>query len=255
MKALIKSEQNQFVKRYTELVERKRSRKKLQMLAVEGIQEIEYAIEGGYSPEFILISGEDIPSELIELESLIHPLDPSIFRKISYRSESSKALAVFHQKNSLDLHTPFHKVLVLENVEKPGNLGALFRTCLATGCDLLITTGESTDFYNSNCIRSSVGTVFRVPHIHLSNEEALEFLKKQDLSVFTTRLENGSNLYQSKLPERSAFVLGAEHQGISSFWAERELDSLYIPMKADMDSLNLSVSAAVVLYEHLRQNP
>ena len=254
MKALIKSEQNQFVKRYSELVERKRSRKKLQMLAVEGIQEIDYAIEGGYSPEFILISGEDIPSELIELESLIHPLDPSIFEKISYRSESSKALAVFHQKNSLDLHTPFHKVLVLENVEKPGNLGALFRTALATGCDLLITTAESTDYYNSNCIRSSVGTVFRVPHIHMSNEDALQFLKDQELSIFTTRLEGGAPLFESELPKRSAFVLGAEHQGISTFWSERNLNGLFIPMKASMDSLNLSVSAAVVLYEHLRQN-
>ena len=254
---LIHSAQNPVARLYAELHERKRSRQREGLFAVEGIQEIRYALMGGYLPKYLLLRGDRSVEEFFpEFPSTsdVRRLKEELFDALAVRGSASPALAIMVQipKPALS-EGVYDKVLVLEQIEKPGNLGALFRTALATGCDLLLTVGSSTDFYNPNCIRSSVGTVFRVPHVHLETEQAKDFLKAQDLAIWTSRLDGSSSLFETKLTERAAFVFGSEHSGLSAAWEEAGMNALKIPMAHEMDSLNLSASAAVVLYEHLRQ--
>jgi TrmH family RNA methyltransferase len=226
------------------------------MLVIEGEQELEYALRAGYPLEYLLYPIGQEPSQyLIDRAKHSAEMETSLFKKLTYRGESARVAAILGFMDNDVEGRSFNKVLVLENIEKPGNLGALFRTALASACDAIITTGQSTDFYNSNCIRSSVGTVFLLPHWRMDNDEALSFLKKQDLQIYATDLEGSKSLYAEALPERAAFVFGAEHQGISDFWKNKSAHKIRIPMAADMDSLNLSASAAVVLYEHSRQHP
>ena len=224
---------------------------------MEGVQEIRYALMGGYLPKYLLLRGDRSVEEFFpEFPSSgeIRRLKEELFDPLAVRGSASPALAIMVQKPKPALSEgSYDKVLVLEQIEKPGNLGALFRTALATGCDLVLTVGSSTDFYNPNCIRSSVGTVFRVPHAHLETEQAKDFLRAQDLAIWTSRLDGSSSLFETKLTERAAFVFGSEHSGLSAAWGDAGMTALKIPMANEMDSLNLSASAAVVLYEHLRQ--
>lgn len=256
-KELLYSPQNPVVRLYSELHERKRSRQREGLLAVEGIQEIQYALMGAYVPKYLLLRGDQSVKEVFPefpLSGDVRRLKEELFDTLAVRGSASSALAIMEQKPKPELYKGvYDKVLVLEQVEKPGNLGALFRTALATGCDLVLTTGASTDFYNPNCIRSSVGTVFRVPHAHLESEQAKEFLNDQGLSIWTSRLDGSSSLFEAQLTDRSAFVFGGEHAGLSKDWTGAGMQALRIPMAKEMDSLNLSASAAVVLYEHLRQ--
>jgi TrmH family RNA methyltransferase len=141
----------------------------------------------------------------------------------------------------------------LEGVEKPGNLGAVCRSAVAADVDFLISTGQSTDFYHPHCIRSSVGTVFRLPHLHLSNEEAKALIQEAQLSICTTKVDGQLKLYTDPLPKRAAWILGSEHGGLTAFWEGPEVRAYQIPMKSEIDSLNLSVSTALVLYEHMRR--
>lgn len=224
---------------------------------MEGIQEIRYALMGGYLPKYLLLRGDRSVEDFFpEFPSSgeIRRLKEELFDSLAVRGSASPALAIMVNKSKPALSEGIYdKVLVLEQIEKPGNLGALFRTALATGCDLVLTVGSSTDFYNPNCIRSSVGTVFRVLHAHLETEQAKDFLRAQNLSIWTSRLDGSSSLFETKLTERSAFVFGGEHSGLSAAWEDADMKALKIPMANEMDSLNLSASAAVVLYEHLRQ--
>lgn len=241
-------------KRYAELVEKRRSRKKFGMLAVEGAQEIAYALRGGYALEYLLFpEGAQVDKALLQQAKHYAEVDEQLFEKITYRGLNSGLAAIMDAVEHTAEGRNWNKVLVLENIEKPGNLGALFRTAVASGCDAIITTGSSTDFYNPNCIRSSVGTVFLLPHWHMENEAALVWLKKRQLSVSITDLAGSQSLYETELPQRIAFVFGAEHQGVSDFWRNNAQGRIRIPMQGDIDSLNLSASAAVVLYEHHRQ--
>ena len=254
---LLHSAQNPVVRLYAELHERKRSRQREGRFAVEGIQEIRYALMGGYLPKYLLLRGDRSVEEFFpEFPSIrdVRRLKEELFDTLAVRGSASPALAIMIKKPKPALSQGvYDKVLVLEHIEKPGNLGALFRTALATGCNLVLTVGSSTDFYNPHCIRSSVGTVFRVPHAHLETELAKDFLRAQDLAIWTSRLDGSSSLFETKLPERAAFVFGSEHSGLSAAWKDADMNALKIPMANEMDSLNLSASAAVVLYEHLRQ--
>ena len=241
-------------KRYAELVEKRRSRKKFGMLAVEGAQEIGYALRGGYQLEYLLFpEGSMVDKTLLQQAKHFAEVDQRLFEKITYRGLNSGLAAIMDAVVFKSDSRKWNKILLLENIEKPGNLGALFRTAVASGCDAIITMGTSTDFYNPNCIRSSVGTVFLLPHWHMENEAALDWLREQQLSICTTDLTGSESLYKTSLPERVAFVFGAEHQGVSDFWRNNAQERIRIPMHGDIDSLNLSASAAVVLYEHHRQ--
>lgn len=249
----ISSPHNKRIRLVQELHEKRRLRLKMGLCVVEGEQEIEYALRGGYIPESLFVC-EDRPISLNHLENVErYAVSLDVFEKVSYRGADSKVFAIFKIRQFELPKQHLKRVLVLEKVEKPGNLGAVFRSALAAGVDWLVTLDNSTDFYNANCIRASVGTVFLLPHRHLTHEAFWHWASNQQLTICATRLNGAENIYLSDLPERAAWIMGGEHSGLSDFWERAGVRGFYIPMEGEIDSLNLSVSSALVLYEHKRQ--
>jgi TrmH family RNA methyltransferase len=149
-------------------------------------------------------------------------------------------------------------LLIMESVEKPGNLGAMLRTADAAGVDAVLVCDPHTDIFNPNAIRASLGAIFTVPVVACSSEEAVAFLRftplgSKKIKIMATWLEAARSLYDVDLRQPLAFVLGAEATGITPFWVEQADERIIIPMSGQVDSLNVSASAAVVLFEAVRQ--
>ncbi len=251
----IESARNPRFKNWIELQSNARERKKQSLFLVEGLQECRYALRGGFRAlEWIV---PEHSTECLDFNRV--ELSAALFEKLAYRGKNAGCIGVFERKEGLLPQSP-KRILVLENAEKPGNLGALIRTALGAGIEAVLATGEGADFFNPNCIRSSVGSVFLMPFAQLDNSSALEKIVEWGLAVRLLRLDASSDVFRSALPERAAYVFGSENRGLSDFWSEANLQThlsdvaaLRIPMTVEIDSLNLSASAAVVLYEAFRQ--
>ncbi len=144
-------------------------------------------------------------------------------------------------------------VIVLEAIEKPGNMGAIFRTADAAGVDAILIADANTDFYNPNVIRASLGTVFTVPFAMASNEECYHYLSQRDFNIYSTYLEGAVPHFDVDMSLNTALVMGSEAFGITSFWIENTKQSIKIPMRGKADSMNVSTAAAVVVFEAIRQ--
>jgi TrmH family RNA methyltransferase len=224
---------------------------------VEGAKEISFALEGGYLPQSLFVCpdiyGEDLPKQD---GAEIYAVSRDCYEKITYRGSSDGILAVFQvKKRTLDDlrfdENPFF--LVLESVEKPGNLGAIIRTADGAGVDGVIICDERTDVFNPNVIRSSVGTVFSKQIVAASSEDVYDFLERHEIAAYGAILSSKSAPYsQSDFSLPTVIVLGTEHEGLSDFWKERS-KSIMIPMLGQNDSLNVSNAAAVLAYEVVRQ--
>ncbi|MBF0483199.1 MAG: RNA methyltransferase [Candidatus Omnitrophica bacterium] len=181
----------------------------------------------------------------------------SVFEKISYGDRQEGIIALCKPKTYalrelVKLQKP-KLLMVLESVEKPGNLGAILRTCDAVGVDGVIVCDKRTDIFNPNAIRASLGTVFSVKIALCSNDEALEFFKANKIQVCAA-FPDGKQVYSdTDLTKSTAIIMGTEHEGLTEFWMRNADTRVRIPMNGLADSLNVSVSAAVLLYEALRQ--
>ena len=144
-------------------------------------------------------------------------------------------------------------ILVLEAVEKPGNLGAILRTADAAGLDAVIICDPKTDFYNPNVIRSSVGTVFTNQLASASTEETIAWLKQNNIAIISTYLEASQPYHTVDFTRPSAIIMGTEATGISMEWVRQSIASIIIPMSGKVDSMNVSTAAAVVVFEAKRQ--
>jgi len=144
-------------------------------------------------------------------------------------------------------------VVVLEAVEKPGNLGAIIRSAYAAQAELVIINDLKTDFYNPNVIRSSEGLIFKLPIIIAPFKETVEFLKRQQINIYVSALKEAKVYTSLDYTSKTAFVLGSEAFGLSSAWLNSEAEVVKIPMRSGVDSLNVSVAAAVLLFEAQRQ--
>ena len=145
-------------------------------------------------------------------------------------------------------------VIILDGVEKPGNIGAILRSCDAAKVDLIIINNQKCDLYNPNVIRSSLGTIFSQKIIIDNYESTYNFLKKNNLNVYATSLNGKKNIDKINYNKSCAVVVGSENLGISKFWDTKSDELIKIPMLGSIDSLNVSVSTAIVLYEINRQN-
>ena len=153
-----------------------------------------------------------------------------------------------------DLRLPDNPLIaVLESVEKPGNLGAVLRSADAAGADALLICDPLTDIYNPNVIRASIGAVFTVPTVACSSDEAIAWLKAKGIQILTAQLQDSSLYYDRDLTLPTALVLGTESTGLSDRWREAADAHIRIPMLGSLDSLNVSVSAAILLFEAVRQ--
>lgn len=153
-----------------------------------------------------------------------------------------------------DLALSDHPLLVvLESVEKPGNLGAVLRSADAAGADAVIVCDPLTDLYNPNLIRSSTGAIFSVPCVACTSEECIQFLKDQDIRILTAQLQDSRLYYDTDMTQGTAIVMGTEATGLTDVWRKAADAHIRIPMLGILDSLNVSVSAAVLLFEAVRQ--
>lgn len=250
----IESLQNDRIKHLIRLNSDNRFRKKSGFFVVEGQQENTRALQYGFQAEEFFICNAiftgNAPSGKIIYVS------EKVYEKIAYRESSEGIVGVFRTKDSeLSAYKPADcaSLIILEGIEKPGNLGAILRSCEAFGIDALIVTDGKTDFYNPNVIRSSVGCLFGMNIFSSTNEETWQFLQTNGVKVYTTIMDHDAqDLYQKNFTEKSAVIFGTEHSGLSSFWTEKGENTL-IPMAGSIDSLNLSNAVAVTCYEMLRQ--
>ena len=251
---IIESLQNEKIKNLNRLITDNRFRKKSGVFVVEGKQENERALQFGFeNVEFYIcenIFGINHP------EGKIHFVSSQVYEKLAYRGSSEGIIGIYKTKEfNLNEFSPKENasIIVVESVEKPGNLGAILRSCEAFGIDALIVTDTKVDFYNPNVLRSSVGCFFGMNVFSASNEETLAFLQKNNFKIYTTFMdESAEDLYQKNFTEKSALFFGTEHSGLSDFWLNKG-ENILIPMAGTIDSLNLSNAVAIACYEILRQ--
>ena len=261
----ISSLQNDLVKQIIQLQDKSRIRRQKNLFVIEGQREISLAINAGYSIEKLLFCEEIIDkftlnqllSSLEETEFDLIKLSLKVYQKIAHRKTTEGLVAISKSKNlSLsDLNLKDKAlILVAEASEKPGNIGALLRTADAAHLDAVIIANPRTDLYNPNIIRSSVGCVFTNEIALGTTEEILNFLKQQKINIFAAALLDQSIPYHTiDYTESSAIVVGTEATGLSEQWLKNATKNIIIPMQGKIDSLNVSVSAAIVIFEAKRQ--
>lgn len=251
---LIESFQNDKIKNVTKLLADNRFRKKSKVFVVEGQQENERALYYDFEPVEFFICENIFKGELPD--GKIHNVSEKVYEKIAYRGSSEGIIGIYKTKdNLLTSFIPEENstIIIVEGVEKPGNLGAILRSCEAFGVDALIVAEGKADFYNPNVIRSSVGCLFGMKVYDAENKETLEFLQKNRFNIYTTLMdETAEDLYQRDFTQRSAVLFGTEHSGLSDFWIGKGKNTL-IPMSGSIDSLNLSNAVAITCYESLKQ--
>ena len=251
---IIESFQNDKIKNITKLLTDNRFRKKSGLFVVEGQQENERAQKYHFEAEEFFVCESIFQSELPKEK--IYYVSEKVYEKLAYRGSSEGIIGIYKtKKKKLSNFKPKANatVVIVEGVEKPGNLGAILRSCEAFGIDALIIADAKTDFYNPNVIRSSVGCLFGMEFFQAENSETLEFLNKNGFNIYTTIMdETSEDLYKRDFTQKSAVLFGTEHSGLSDFWSGKGKNTL-IPMAGSIDSLNLSNAVAITCYEILRQ--
>ncbi|UMB61243.1 RNA methyltransferase [Lutibacter sp. A80] len=264
MRKQISSTQNPYIKELFQIKEKSRIRKKTKTFLIEGLREISLALKGGYEVHTLLVDfsiidestlnsllkSTDLSIEVIEITHQIH-------QKLATRTTTEGILAVAKTKDlllkTLKFKTKNPLILVAEAPEKPGNIGALLRTADAAGIDAVLIANPKTDMYNQNIIRSSVGCLFTTAIATGSTSEIIAFLKAHKINIFGAAL-TASVAYQTKdYTEPSAIVVGTEATGLTDEWLQNTTSNIIIPMRGAIDSMNVSVSAAIILFEAVRQ--
>ena len=259
MSEVIQSPANPKIKRLLRLRE-KRAREREGVILVEGRPEIDRYLETGYPVKEVYICPELVEDKdfLERLKVLVAPvtISRSAFTKLAYGHRLEGLVLVVPKPEIRAEDIPQKKqalFVVLEHLEKPGNLGAILRSADGVGADAVLVADPNVDVYNPNVIRASLGTIFSRPVLVSSNEEVLAFLKKRKVTVFAAAPEAAENYAQENLTSSAALVVGSEDKGLSDFWLQAADRKIRIPMRGKADSLNASVSTAIILYEILRQ--
>ena len=189
-------------------------------------------------------------------EPQVFELSKAVYEKVAYRGGTEGVIAEVRARypGLEDLKLKARPlVMVLESVEKPGNLGAVLRSADAAGADAVIICDPLTDLYNPNLIRASIGAVFTVPVVCCTSAEAIAWLKAGGIRILTAQLQDSAPYYDVDMTCGTAIVMGTEATGLSDAWRKAADAHILIPMLGRLDSLNVSVSAAILLYEAVRQ--
>ena len=265
---IITSVQNTRIKHVVALQQKSSLRREEGLFIVEGQREIEHCIACGYEMVEVFIRSQESGDRSQGDKEKTPPatlVTPQVYEKIAYRGSTEGIIAVVKCKaHTLDslLRTPDSRLLspdssplivVLESVEKPGNLGAILRTAEAAQVDAVIVCDPLTDVYNPNVIRASIGGVFCVPTAVCTSKECIAFLKEHQIRILTAQLQDSYDYYDYDMARPTAIVMGTESTGLSQQWREAADAHIRIPMLGRLDSLNVSVSAAILMYEAVRQ--
>jgi TrmH family RNA methyltransferase len=251
----IASPKNPKVKALAALKERK-ERERTGLFLVEGRREVGRALKAGLELALLLLGPKASPEDrLLSKGQEVLLLSQAALERVSSRENPAQVLGVFRipQKDLSQVRLPQNPLaLVLLGLEKPGNLGAILRSADGAGADLVL-VAEGVDLFSPQVIRNSTGAVFSLPVFPVAEGEAARFLEEKGLPLVAAT-PRGERVYWEEDYKRGvAFLLGAEDQGLSEGWLRRAHARVRIPMRGQSDSLNVSVSAALLLYEALRQ--
>ena len=254
----ISSAQNPFIKSLVQLQEKAKARKQSGTFLIEGLREIELAHKGGYAFETILFVPELLNQsfDFSVFDAEIIEISKEVYQKLAYRDTTEGILAIAKGKNHRlsDLKLPKNPlILVMEAIEKPGNIGAMLRTCDAAKIDAVILANPKTDLYNPNTVRSSVGCLFTNQIAVGTTEEIIAFLLDKNIPFYSATLQNSTAYYTQNYTTPTAIVVGTEATGLSVAWREKATQNIIIPMQGEIDSMNVSVAAAILLFEAKRQ--
>lgn len=267
----ISSLQNQRIKQVVKLNNRRqRDREKLTL--VEGVREADRALAAGLVPVAAylcppLLEGAEAWAVVERLQALaaadrteVFEVTTAVFQKMAYRGESGGLLLVvpYLVRDLADFsftRPPF--LVLLEGVEKPGNLGAILRTADAAGVDGVVVCGQSgapgTDIHNPNVVRASLGALFTVPVLTAENGRLLPWLRQHHIQIVATTPQAQQPYWAVDMRCPTAIVMGSEAHGLTDFWLTAADCQAVVPMHGAVDSLNLSVATALLLYEVVRQ--
>lgn len=259
----ISSVHNSRIRNIALLQAKSRERKKQNLFVIEGFREIFRALKGGYNLRELYFCPElgrkESLKELFDTNPgfTLLELTREVFEKIAYREESDGLIAIAEVKSHSieDLALPENPlIIILESVEKPGNLGAVMRTADAAAVDAVILCDPLTDLYNPNTIRSSLGCIFTRPVAVSGRQEVMQWIVRNRITAHAAALsEKAVNFFRMDYSGPTAFVMGTEATGLNEAWLEFCPSTVIIPMLGVADSLNVSVSTAVLVYEALRQ--
>ncbi len=253
----ITSAQNPYIKSLVLLQEKAKARNQSGTFLIEGMREIELALKGNYEIETILFL-PDLVSEkqLAKLPGNRIEISKEVYQKLAYRDTTEGIIAVAKTKSLhlSDLKLPENPlILVMEGIEKPGNIGAILRTCDAANVDAVIIANPKTDLYNPNIVRSSVGCLFTNQIAAGTTEDVIAFLTTNNITIFGATLQNSQFYHLQDYTKGSALVVGTEATGLTQAWREGKSKNIIIPMHGEIDSMNVSVASAILIFEAKRQ--
>ena len=258
MSKRITSLDNKEIKNVIRLTNKSKLRNESRLFVVEGLRELRMANSNGFDIKKLFCNTNIANIESVESEfrSEIIEVNNEVYSKISFRNTTEGLVGIVGQRDEKIELLPKKNnlVIILDGVEKPGNIGAILRSCDAAKVDLIIINNQKCDLYNPNIIRSSLGTIFSQKIISKDHEFTYNLLKKNNVKIYATSLNGKKNINTINYNTSSAVVVGSENLGISKFWETKSDELINIPMLGSIDSLNVSVSAAIVLYEINRQN-
>lgn len=263
MNKLITSLQNPLIRQLLLLQEKSRERRKTNLFVIEGIREITLALKAGYRVTEMLLCTEILPFvefkhlfPVNELSCGVIEISTEVFNRLAYRNDNGGVIACAESRPGrlADLDLPQNPlILVMESVEKPGNLGAILRTADAAALSAIIVCDPLTDLFNPNTIRSSLGTIFTNQVATASSGETISWLREQGIATFAAALTGQTWYHEADFRKPSAIVMGSEASGLSALWLAKAETCIKIPMSGKVDSLNVSTSAAILVFEAMRQ--
>jgi TrmH family RNA methyltransferase len=263
MSKLVTSLQNPLIKNVLLLEEKPRERKIQNLIVIEGVRETRLALISGFTVTTLFYCREFINDK--ELDALLKQavssfelieIPAEIYNRIAYRKDCEGLIALANPKRILfrDLKLSSNPlILVMESIEKPGNLGAILRTADAGNLDAVIICDPQTDIFNPNAIRSSIGCIFTMPVVTSTTEHTIAWLRSNRVSMMATALTATHYYHETNYRQPTAIIMGSEAHGLSQKWLDEADHLIKIPMRGKIDSMNVSASAAIVVFEALRQ--
>lgn len=255
---MITSPQNERIKYLVQLQQKSSLRRQEGLFVVEGRRELLHCINADYEVKTIFVDNQK-DDALLDIDSKnaeIIEVSPKVYEKIAYRESTEGVVAIVKaRKKTLQDFAQKENPLyvVIEAVEKPGNLGAILRSADAAGVDGVIVCDPLTDLYNPNLIRASIGAIFTVPTVACTSEECIAWLKENKIQILTAQLQDSSLYYDVDMKKATAIVMGTEATGLTQQWRKAADKHIRIPMCGKLDSLNVSVSSAILMFEAIRQ--
>ncbi len=258
----ISSTQNPEIRQLQHWNQKSRDRRKSGLFVLEGVRELRLALRGGYTPRALYFCPDILPeSDLTSLEGAsgypLISLSAEVYRHLAYRGKTEGVIGLMESKNhsleDLEFRRENPLILVAEAPEKPGNLGALLRTADAAALDAVLVADMKGDLYNPNIIRSSVGCLFTVPVGTGSTEDVIRFLGKRGVRIIAASLGGSVRYDRADYTGATAIAVGTEAEGLTAAWTEASEARVEIPMGGAIDSMNVSVAAAILIFEARRQ--